>query len=103
MLIPAPRTLVQVLELGAGVGLAALAAAECGARVRATDANRNSLLLTQMNAAMNGLSVEVGRLNYTATDDVERAVGDSPGSRGHAHSHSNAAADLLPSLTHRRV
>ena len=55
-----------VLELGAGVGAAALAAASCGSRVLATDVARRSLALVAANAAANGL--------WTTEADEEKEV-----------------------------
>ncbi|CAE8629120.1 unnamed protein product, partial [Polarella glacialis] len=44
----------KVLELGAGVGAPAVAAAACGAKVLATDEALRSLALIQANAGLNG-------------------------------------------------
>jgi len=62
----------SVLELGAGVGLPSIAAALCGATVRATDASANSLVLATLNAAANGAWMEASKLNYTDRGQVNR-------------------------------
>ena len=50
----------RVLELGSGVGAAAMAAASCGGDVIATDKAGRSLALIVSNAALNGIHVTVG-------------------------------------------
>lgn len=61
-----------VLEIGAGVGLAGLAAADLGARVRQTDHLAEAIALCRHNAAVNGLdgiTCEIG--DWTVwTDDA---------------------------------
>jgi len=54
----------KVLELGAGVGVASIAAAVCGAQVLATDNAVRSLALIEANAAMNGVSLRTGLFDW---------------------------------------
>ena len=59
-----------VLELGAGIGVPSLAAAECGAVVTATDLEHRALALIEANALDNGLGVTSRRFDWS--DDVMR-------------------------------
>ena len=55
-----------VLELGAGIGLPSLAAAECGALVTATDLEDRALALIEANALDNGLVVTSRRFDWSS-------------------------------------
>ena len=61
----------RVLELGAGIGAAAIAAARCGASVLATDVAWRALALTVENAALSGVEVEARQYDW---DDEASAV-----------------------------
>ena len=60
----------QVLDVGCGSGLLTLAAAQAGAQVTAVDVNPAAVAATQVNAARNGLTVEV------LASDLFAALGD---------------------------
>ena len=65
----------RVIELGCGLGLPSLAAARAGAEVLATDEDPEALELIELNAALNGVEVRTGELDFR---DHERRSG-SPG------------------------
>ena len=71
----------RVLELGAGIGAAAIAAARCGASVLATDVAWRALALTVENAAlrMTDCVIEFNVAPYYA---VEGALGHAAQSAG---------------------
>jgi len=54
----------SVIELGAGVGMASVAAARKGARVLATDYSTEALKFVNYNALRNGVQLETGRLDW---------------------------------------
>jgi predicted nicotinamide N-methyase len=54
----------RVLELGCGLGLPSIAAAQGGARVLATDRSPDALGFTAYNASLNGVSVEVDTCSW---------------------------------------
>ncbi|NTW51235.1 MAG: methyltransferase domain-containing protein [Chlorobiaceae bacterium] len=54
----------SVIELGAGVGMASVAAARKGARVLATDYSTEALKFAVYNALRNGVQLETGRLDW---------------------------------------
>lgn len=54
----------SVLELGAGVGMASIAAARSGARVLATDYSTEALRFIAYNAMRNGVSLDTCRLDW---------------------------------------
>ena len=54
----------SVIELGAGVGMASVAAARRGARVLATDYSTEALRFATYNALRNGVSLDTGRLDW---------------------------------------
>jgi predicted nicotinamide N-methyase len=67
----------RVLDLGCGLGLAAVGAALAGARVTATDWAPDALAYTAANAARNGVAVETLRADWNAPDAlVARAPWD---------------------------
>jgi predicted nicotinamide N-methyase len=68
----APRRRLRVLELGAGSGVASIAACRCGADVVATDLVPDALALIQANAAANGCRV----------GDAAASPDDAPVTRG---------------------
>lgn len=57
---------VRVIELGAGLGLPALAAAARGARVVAADRSREALRFLRASAALNGLRVDTVQMDWNA-------------------------------------
>lgn len=61
-----PRALrgKRVVELGCGLGVPSLAAARAGARVLATDADREALELLAHNASLNGVRVATARVDW---------------------------------------
>ncbi|MCK6548620.1 class I SAM-dependent methyltransferase [Myxococcota bacterium] len=59
----------RVIELGAGVGTVALAAATTGARALATDLRPEAIELVRRNAADNGLDVDARVVDWTAPPD----------------------------------
>jgi predicted nicotinamide N-methyase len=61
-----PLTGRRVLELGAGLGLPALAAAAAGGRVLATDWAADAVEMTARNAAHNGLELATGVFRWDA-------------------------------------
>jgi predicted nicotinamide N-methyase len=54
----------RAIELGAGVGLAGLAAARAGASVLLTDVSDEALGFARRNAELNGLAVDCARLDW---------------------------------------
>lgn len=76
ILIASPLECRRVLELGAGIGLAGLAAAAAGARVVVTDREPAALALAKRNAARNRLDIDVRCLDWNAADARERAGGE---------------------------
>lgn len=54
----------SVLELGAGVGMASIAAAKRGARVLSTDYSTEALRFVVYNALRNGVALDAGRLDW---------------------------------------
>jgi predicted nicotinamide N-methyase len=54
----------RVIELGAGVGVAGLAAARAGAEVLITDYEEEALDFARQNAVLNGLRVHTSRLDW---------------------------------------
>jgi predicted nicotinamide N-methyase len=65
-----PVSGLQVVELGAGLGLPSLAAALGGARMLATDWAPDSVPLLERNAAANGIELEVERVAWTEPDGL---------------------------------
>ena len=63
-LLTMPLAGERVLEIGAGVGLAGLAAARAGASVLLTDREPIALEIVRRNAALNDLSVETAILDW---------------------------------------
>lgn len=70
-LLDTPPAAGHILDVGTGGGLAAIAAARAGAHVVANDIDPLALVATQMNAALNGVSVEtrLGDLFAAEPDD----------------------------------
>jgi predicted nicotinamide N-methyase len=60
----------RVLELGCGLGLPALAAAQAGARVTATDWSTDALAFVARNAALNGVAVETAEVDWRAAGEL---------------------------------
>lgn len=54
----------SVIELGAGVGMASIAAARRGARVLATDYSTEALRFVSYNAIRNSVAMDTGRLDW---------------------------------------
>ncbi|NTU92941.1 MAG: methyltransferase domain-containing protein [Chlorobiaceae bacterium] len=54
----------SLIELGAGVGMASVAAAMKGARVLATDYSTEALRFVVYNTLLNGVSLDTGRLDW---------------------------------------
>lgn len=71
-----PEALVgrRVLDVGAGNGLASLAAARAGARVTANDVDPLALVAVGMNAAHNGVAVETRLGDLTPGAAIEAEV-----------------------------
>ena len=65
-----------VLELGCGIGLAGLAAAQCGAQVLFTDRNELVLERAAANAELNGLGerVRTARVDWSDFETAEKAA-----------------------------
>lgn len=55
----------ECLEIGAGIGVAALFAAAFGYRVTITDIDKDALLFAKISAIKNGLNVDIKRLDFT--------------------------------------
>jgi predicted nicotinamide N-methyase len=67
----------RTLELGCGLALPSIAAALSGARVLATDWSPDALELVELNAARNGVSLELMRCSWAEPDAiVERGPWD---------------------------
>jgi predicted nicotinamide N-methyase len=67
----------RTLELGCGLALPSIAAALSGGRVVATDWSPDALELAELNAARNGVSLELIRFSWAAPETiVERAPWD---------------------------
>ncbi|MBM3162831.1 MAG: methyltransferase domain-containing protein [Chlorobi bacterium] len=62
----------RVIELGAGVGMASVVAASCGADVLATDYSREALRFVAYNAMRNGVSLDAIRLDWREVECAER-------------------------------
>jgi predicted nicotinamide N-methyase len=62
----------SVIELGAGVGMASVAAARKGARVLATDYSTEALRFVVYNALRNGVSLDTGRLDWRMVRTEEK-------------------------------
>jgi predicted nicotinamide N-methyase len=91
----------RVLELGCGLGLPSIAAAVSGAHVLATDRSADALGFTTYNAALNGVSVEVGVCAWAHPEPVlARAPWDLVLAADVLYRHSGLADldDLLPRL-----
>ncbi|SDE84103.1 class I SAM-dependent methyltransferase [Pseudonocardia oroxyli] len=92
---------VRVLELGCGLALPSLVAAQRGARVLATDQAEGALRYAAHNARHNGLRLEVARCDW---DDPWCALAGAPWDLVLAadvlydHASLPALADLLPRL-----
>jgi predicted nicotinamide N-methyase len=65
-----PLTGVRTLELGCGLGLAAIAAARSGARVTATDWSVPAIELTARNAEANGVELEARRCSWQSPEPL---------------------------------
>ncbi|CAE8588628.1 unnamed protein product, partial [Polarella glacialis] len=68
----------KVLELGAGVGGPAVAAAACGAKVLATDEALRSLALIQANAGLNGEELDTEAFDWHDDAHLDRIRGHGP-------------------------
>jgi predicted nicotinamide N-methyase len=91
----------RVLELGCGLGLPSIAAASSGAHVLATDRSADALGFTAYNAALNGVSVEVGVCSWAHAEPVlSRAPWDLVLAADVLYLHSGLGDldDLLPRL-----
>jgi predicted nicotinamide N-methyase len=91
----------RVLDLGAGLGTAAVAAALAGGRVLATDWSEDSLAFTRVNAERNGADVETLWADWTNPAPLlERAPFDLVLAADVVYERRNAAilAPLLPRL-----
>ena len=62
----------SVIELGAGVGMASVAAAKRGARVVSTDYSTEALRFVVYNALVNAVSLDTGRLDWRMVRGEER-------------------------------
>jgi predicted nicotinamide N-methyase len=65
-----PLAAVRTLELGCGLGLAAIAAARSGARVTATDWSAPAIELTARNATANGVELEALRCSWQSPEPL---------------------------------
>src|SRR4051812_45772823 len=65
-----PLAGVRALELGCGLGLAAIAAAQSGARVTATDWSAPAIELTARNAEANGVELEARRCSWQSSEPL---------------------------------
>ncbi len=63
---------IRAIELGAGIGVAGLAAAAAGARVLITDRDPEALAVVRESAALNKLAVDVQPLDWNACHLEER-------------------------------
>ncbi len=60
----------RTLELGCGLGLVSIAAAQAGARVLATDWSAEAMRFTADNAALNGVDVRTAIVDWAAPGDI---------------------------------
>jgi predicted nicotinamide N-methyase len=67
-----PLRNVRVLELGCGLGLPSIVAAQLGAHVTATDYYPEALDLLGINAALNGVSVRTREVDWRTPPDLGR-------------------------------
>ena len=65
---------MRVLELGCGLGLPSLAAAQRGAEVLATDWAEDAIELLRQNAERNGLFLRVARVRWSEPEPLLRAA-----------------------------
>jgi predicted nicotinamide N-methyase len=65
---------LKVVELGCGLGLAALAAAFCGGEVLATDWAEDAIELLHRNAERNGVLLRVARVRWSEPEPLLRAA-----------------------------
>lgn len=61
---------LRIVELGCGLAVPSIAAARGGAEVLATDADEEALEWAARNAAVNGVSVETARAEWSAADEL---------------------------------
>ena len=60
----------RTVELGCGLGLVSIAAAQAGGRVLATDWSEDAIAFTQDNAARNGVDLETAKVDWSAPDQI---------------------------------
>ena len=65
----------RVLDLGGGGGLAAIAAARCGAEVTLVEVDRLAGVVAGLNAAANGVSLEVRIADILESDPMDSLLG----------------------------
>jgi predicted nicotinamide N-methyase len=64
----------RTLELGCGLGLVSIAAAQAGGKVLATDWSEDAIAFARDNAARNGVEIETARVDWSAPEAlIERA------------------------------
>ena len=60
----------RTLELGCGLGLVSIAAAQAGGRVLATDWSEEAVVFTEDNARRNGVDVKTARVDWAEPDAI---------------------------------
>jgi predicted nicotinamide N-methyase len=60
----------RTLELGCGLGLVSIAAAQAGGRVLATDWSEDAIAFARDNAARNGVAIETAKVDWSAPGEI---------------------------------
>jgi predicted nicotinamide N-methyase len=60
----------RTLELGCGLGLVSIAAAQAGGKVLATDWSEDAIAFTRDNAARNDVALETAKVDWSAPDEI---------------------------------
>ena len=95
----------RTLELGCGLGLVSIAAAQAGGRVLATDWSADAIEFTQQNAERNGVELDTAKVDWSAPEPLlEQAPWQLVLGSDVLYERRNVdqMLDLLPQLVDRR-
>jgi predicted nicotinamide N-methyase len=95
----------RTLELGCGLGLVSIAAAQAGGRVLATDWSADAIEFTQQNAERNGVELDTAKVDWSAPEPLlEQAPWQLVLGSDVLYERRNVdqMLDLLPRLVDRR-